>query len=143
MKTSNTVLDAINMGGGLTNNSDTSNINLSKKLEDEMVIIVYSKEEIAEMKKEEIIECPPCNNACINEDDLKAEIDDENLNGKVNINTANNEELQTLIGIGEAKAQDIIDYRNQNGNFKTIEDIKNVTGIGDSLFEQIKDDITV
>ena len=65
----NNVMDAINTAGGLTNKSDTSNINLSKKLKDEMVIIVYSKQEIINMKEKEKITCPPCNNACIEEKD--------------------------------------------------------------------------
>lgn len=62
---------------------------------------------------------------------------------KVNINTADLETLMTLDGIGETYAQRIIDYREKNGPFKTIEDIKNVTGIGDKRFELIKDFITV
>ena len=145
---SNTVMDAINKAGGLTKISDTSNINLSKKLEDEMVIIVYSKSEIEKMNEEEKIECPPCNNACITEEDEKAKLDEENetkniQTGKVNINTADIETLQTLTGIGEVKAQAIIDYRNKNGGFKRLEDIKNVSGIGDSVYEKIKDNITL
>lgn len=144
-----TVMDAINKAGGLTNKSDTSNINLSKKLEDEMVIIVYSQSEIKEMKEKEQIVCPPCNNACVTEEDEKAKLDEESkessaqVTGKVNINQADETALQTLDGIGEAKAKAIIEYRNKNGNFKTIEDIKNVSGIGDSVYENIKDNITV
>ena len=61
----------------------------------------------------------------------------------ININTANQSELTTLSGIGDAKAQAIIDYRNTNGYFKSIEDIKNVSGIGDVIFAKIKDYITV
>lgn len=63
--------------------------------------------------------------------------------GLININTASSAELQTLNGIGPTYAQRIIDYRNQNGPFKTIDEIKNVSGIGDSTFEKIKNDITV
>lgn len=61
----------------------------------------------------------------------------------ININTADIEELITLDGIGEAIAQKIVDYREEAGNFKTIEDIKNVSGIGDKKFEAIKNNITV
>ena len=150
LTTHNTVIDAINKAGGLTKISDTSNINLSKKLEDEMVIIVYSKAEIKKMEQEQEIVCPPCNNACITEEDEKAKLDDESQtdtnktpSGKININQADEAALQTLDGIGEAKAKAIIEYRSKNGNFKTIEDIKNVSGIGDSVYEKIKDNITV
>lgn len=147
LTTENTVMDAINKAGGLTKKSDTSNINLSKKLEDEMVIIVYSKTEIKNMKEDSKITCPPCNNACVTENDEKAKLKENSqnvtTNGKVNINSADLEILQTLEGIGEAKAKAIIEYRTQNGNFKTIEDIKNVSGIGDSVYEKIKDHITV
>ena len=141
----NTVIDAIKKAGGLTSQSDTSNINLSKKLEDEMVIIVYSKEEIKEMNKE--IECPPCNDVCVTKEDEKALLEEketeEKITGKVNLNEADIEALQTLDGIGEIKAKAIIDYRDKNGPFKQIEDIKNVSGIGDSVYEKIKDNITV
>lgn len=143
----NTVMDAINTAGGLTKASDTSNINLSKKLTDEMVIIVYSQKEIKEMKEQEEITCPPCNNACITEEDLQAELKNKQEThvetGKVNLNTATIEDLQTLDGIGETKAQAIIDYRTQNGAFQTIDDLKNVSGIGESTFEKIKNNITV
>ena len=145
----NNVMDAINLAGGLTNKSDTSNINLSKKLKDEMVIIVYSKQEIINMKEKEKITCPPCNNACIEEKDETSKInitekkETNESNKKININTANIEELQTLTGIGETKAQNIIDYRNKTGGFKNIEEIKNVQGIGESAFEKIKDNITI
>lgn len=148
LTSNNTVIDAINKAGGLTKISDTSNINLSKKLEDEMVIIVYSKAEIQKMEEDKIV-CPPCNNACITEEDEKAKLDEKEENtaetpmGKININTADETTLQILDGIGETKAKAIIEYRNKNGNFKTIEDIKNVSGIGDSVYEKIKDNITV
>lgn len=65
-------------------------------------------------------------------------------NGKVNINTATAEEIsENLDGIGETIAQRIVEYREQNGNFSNIEDIKNVSGIGDSKYENIKDSICV
>ena len=61
----------------------------------------------------------------------------------VDINTAEVEQLKTLNGIGDSKAKSIIEYREQNGGFKSIEEIKNVTGIGEKMFEKIKDNITV
>ncbi len=143
LTTENNVNDAINMAGGLKKDSDTSNINLSKKLSDEMVIIIYTKKEIENEKNKNEIKCPPCNNACIKEDDEKAKITAKEASEKININTASIEELLTLNGIGEAKANAIIEYRNKNEGFKTTEDIKNVPGIGESAFEKIKNNITV
>ncbi len=61
----------------------------------------------------------------------------------ININTATAEELSTLKGIGEKKAASIMEYRENHGNFTKIEDIKNVKGIGDKIFEEIKDSITI
>ncbi|MBR2840409.1 MAG: helix-hairpin-helix domain-containing protein [Bacilli bacterium] len=144
----NNVNDAISAAGGLTEFSDTSNINLSKKLSDEMVIIIYSKEDIRKMKESksenEKIVCPPVNDACIIDEDESAILEEESDDiGLININSASKEELMTLEGVGESKADAIIKYREKNGIFKTIEDIKNVSGIGEKAFEKIKDSITV
>lgn len=139
----NNVNDAINMAGGLTKNSDTSNINLSKKLKDEMVIIVYSKKEIENMKKSNENTCEPCNNACITSEDENSKLTSKESKSIINLNTATKEELLTLDGIGESKANAIIDYRNKNGPFKNIEEIKNVSGIGESAYEKLKDNIEV
>ena len=143
------VNDLINKAGGITKNADTSIINLSKKLEDEMVVIIYSKNEVALLKEQgqkSITEtCPKINDACpekeletLTENNSKA----EKTNGKISINNATEDELETLNGIGTSKAKAIIEYRNENGEFQKIEDIKNVKGIGDSAFEKIKDQIT-
>ena len=134
------VNDVINLAGGLTENADTSMINLAKIVTDEMTIIIYSKDEVLEKYKEEVCvcDCPLItNDACVNSGTSNGE------NNIVNINTASKEDLITIPGLGEAKAEAIIKHREDNGNFKSIEDIKNVSGIGDSLFEKIKDYITV
>lgn len=73
----------------------------------------------------------------------KTEKQEENKNIKVNINTANLEKLQSLPGIGASTAQKILDYKTEHGNFKTIEDLKNVKGIGESKFNVLKDYIIV
>ena len=135
--------DLINKAGGLIKDADTSTINLSKKLEDEMIIIVYSKNEVANFtktqdnlqKKLEICENKLKNDACIKE---KVEV----VKTKININEASVVELQSLSGIGETKAKAIVEYRNKS-KFKSIEDIMNVEGIGESLFASIKESITV
>lgn len=138
------VYDIIKEAGNLTDNADTSVINLAKKITDEMVIIIYTKEEVDKSKNEENITkiidteciCPKVNNdSCITDNDKIKTI-------LININKATMEELKTLPGIGESKAKAIIEYRNDIGAFKTIEDIKNVKGIGQNLYEEIKEYIT-
>lgn len=141
------VIDVINLSGGLTENADTSVINLSKKVSDEMVIIIYSKEEVSHFKetkekeKEVLERCiqkeenAVRNDACI--------VSSNKTNNKVSINSGTIDELMTLSGIGETKAKEIIAYREANGPFQTIEEIKNVPGIGDSRFAAIKENITV
>lgn len=147
------VIDAINLAGGFSDKADTININLSKKLTDEMYIVIYTKQEIYNYKKNnetsnikcasfECI-CPDdSNDACI-EKSTKTDNNKKESNNKISINSALKEELMTLNGIGESKANAIINYRNENGLFKQIEDIKNVSGIGDSVFEKIKNNITL
>lgn len=146
------VQDAIDMAGGLLENANTNVINLSKRVFDEMVIIIYTNEEIDAYKNEPDIEtqfiyieipceCPDSmNDACINNDSASDDFSSEFL---ISINKASKEELMTLNGIGASKAEAIIQYRLENGNFKTIEDIMNVSGIGESAFEKIKNSITV
>ena len=135
------VNDVITMAGGLTEEADTSNINLAKIVTDEMTIVIYSKEEVLEKYKNEvcICDCPYIeNDACI-----KEETSDNISSNLVNINTANIEEIMNLPGLGEAKAKSIIEYRTKNGNFTSIDKIKEVSGIGEAIFEKIKDYITV
>lgn len=139
------VIDVINEAQGLTSNANTRYINLSKILEDGDAIVIYSNKEIEDASKEEKIEvttpcvCEDVNSACI-ENNIK---NDNSTTNKININTASLEELTSLNGIGDAKAKAIIKYREENGNFKTIEDLIKVSGISESLFAKIKENITV
>lgn len=141
------VIDAINISGGLTNKADTSDINLSKILKDENVIVIsnkYSNQTTKYTQKETSV----VNNASTSKDNVvsssnSSDTNTNKTNDKVSINTATKEQLMNLNGIGESKANDIIAYRNQNGLFKSIEDIKKVSGIGDKLFDKIKDHITI
>lgn len=149
------VIDAIEKAGGLAKNGITSNINLSQKLKSEMVIYIFTKGELTtknETSQKNVMTTNiPCKcetievNNCITKEDTSKEAitNDAQTNTKININIATAEEFTKLSGIGLAKAESIINYRTKNGNFKTIEDIKNVSGLGDALFEKIKDDITV
>ena len=151
LDTDSRVIDLIDKAGGVTNKADTSIINLSKKLKDEMVVIVYSKNEVNRLKTESKSTnvtdiCPKINDACpktepdtLKETSKKAETN----SGKISINSATLEELQKLNGIGKSKAEAIINYREEKGKFKTIEEIKNVSGIGESAFAKIKDNITI
>ncbi len=142
------VIDVIESASGLTNNADTSVINLSKKIEDEMVIIIYSKKEVKDFSKTKEIE-KQVQEKCIQKDSNALKNDacietkeTTEINGKVNINTATKEELMTLKGIGESKALDIIKYREKK-KFTNIEELKEVSGIGEALFAKIKENITV
>lgn len=150
LENSSRVIDVINEAGGLTENADTTVINLSKKISDEMVIIIYSKWQVEHWKETKEQE-KYLQEQCISQKEEQAKndacIDDteENTNSTpsiININTATKEELMTLTGIGESKAEAIISYREKTA-FTKIEDIKNVSGIGDSIYEDIKNNITV
>ena len=160
------ISDVITLAGGLNEDAEIDNINLSKKVSDEMVIYIYNKKEsnnkvvssspttaseTCESESYNIADCVEKSESIIvagnvstdgsstnNTTDTK-----EESSGLININTASKEQLDTLNGIGSVKAQAIIDYRNQNGNFSKIEDILNVSGIGDTVFAKIKDYITV
>ena len=112
-----------------------------------MVIIIYSKYQISnyiETKKQEQEKISICTNSDVNNDAcIQLEEADSAPAGKVNINTATVDILMSLPGIGKTKAENIIKYRNKNGNFTKIEDLKQVEGIGDSIYAQIKDLITI
>lgn len=147
MSSSSRVIDCIEKAGGLTANANTTVINLSKKISDEMVIIIYSNAEVEkfkETKKQEEQVQDYCRQKDENSLKNDACISNDNKSGTtlVSINSGSVEELSKLPGIGEAKAKKIIEYRDQNGLFKTIEDIKNVPGVGENIFAQIKDYIT-
>jgi len=117
------IIDALESVGGLTEEADISSINLAAFLEDGEKIYIPSK-----------------NESYILEDYSTTSHTAKN---KININTASQSELESISGIGPSTALKIINYRESNGKFKSIEDIKNVPGIGDSKFENIKDYIRI
>ena len=149
LETGSVVNDLIKASGGLMSNADTSNLNLSKKLANEMVIIVYTKDEVKEMKQNDklgdanITDELNENSSIIGGSETSKKTTTSKTSGKVNLNTASKEELETLNGIGSSKAESIIQYRSTCGAFRTIEDIKNISGIGDAVYAKIKDYITV
>ena len=127
------ISDVIEKAGGITENADLSKINLAYIVEDGQKIYVPrldDEDDVTTVKDD-------AGEQVIKEDDNKSSFN------KVNINTATQTELETLNGIGTSTALKIINYRNESGNFKKIEDIKNVPGIGDSKFESIKEYISV
>lgn len=132
------IIDAINKAGGITNEADLSKVNLAYILEDAQKIYIpnVNEKEIIENMSSEIVKSGSTQENSNTGEKLK--------NGeKININIATQKELQKLTGIGESIALRIINYRKENGKFNTIEDIKNVSGIGESKFNKIKNDIIV
>ena len=126
--------DAIDKAGGLTEDADISDVNLAYVLEDGIKIKIPT---ISEEKNEEIII------SSSGEGIVEKEISNNSENKIININKANETDLQTLPGIGASLAGRIVEYRNSNGKFNEIEDIKNVSGIGESKYENIKNLICV
>lgn len=124
MRSNQRVNDAIEMAGGLCEDADVSNINLSKKLFDEMKIHAIR------LGEEVIVS------------DIDNSDSNQDMNGKINLNTASLEELETLPGIGNTRALEIISYREKTP-FKNIEEIKNISGIGEKTYEKIKEKIIV
>ena len=153
VKEGSRVIDVIRLAGDLTEVADTSVLNLSKKVKDEMVIIVYSFDEVesfTETKEQEEIEQEACknqngieNDACIEDSTNDTSSSSVVISGKISLNTATLDELMMLPGIGEAKAEAIIKYREEVGAFQNIEELKEVNGIGDAIFDQIKENITI
>ncbi len=121
---------AVDKVGGTTEKADLNKVNLAIKIEDEMHYIIPEIGEEINYTSENI------------KDDIGSK-DITNNSAKININTATIEELDTLPGVGEATANKILNHRKENGNFKSIEEIKNVNGIGDKKFENIRELISV
>ena len=133
------VVDAIEAGGGETDEADLSSLNLAYMLSDGEKIYVPNKEETSQESQER--EYITSAKADSEQSENGAKSTGTNL--KININTAKQEELTQITGVGESTAKKIIEYRTQNGKFKSIEDIKNIPGIGDSKFNAMKEEITV
>lgn len=119
--------DLINKAGGLTEFADISKINRAEKLQDHIAIVIPNKND------------PNSQNT------ISSSVSASSTQGNslVNLNTATDIELQSLPGVGPSKAKSIIEYREKNGGFKSIDEIKNIKGIGESSFEKIKDKITI
>ena len=153
------VNDVIKMAGGLKSNASTKYINLSYEIKNHDVIYIYTNSEVKKAAIKEECVCPKveiskCENSSIvtnnsvSDNDLGVEnetiIEEDKgvVSSLININTASLDELLTLNGIGESKALAIIEYRKIN-KFTKIEDLMNVSGIGEALYNKVKDSITV
>lgn len=134
LKEEQRIIDAVKLAGGYLTDADTQLINHAQKVQDEMVIYIPVKGEKLDEVTSGFISMPtaePSTGGTSTKD------------GKVNLNKADEAALTTLSGIGPSKAQSIIAYREENGGFQTIEDLKKVTGIGDKTYEKLKDSISV
>lgn len=125
VKEGDRIFRLIEMAGGLTAQADAYAVNQAELLVDGSMVYIPSKEDTADGYS------------------VLSQKKQDAADGKVNINTASLDELMTLSGIGEGKAQSIISYREERGKFQNIEDIMNVDGIKEGVFNQIKDKITV
>lgn len=123
------VNDAVKAAGGLTSQADPKSVNLAQKLSDEAVVYVASKEENIS-----VVTSTTASSAMSPE---------EKSTSLVNLNTATEADLQTISGIGAKRAADIIAYREANGGFKSVDDLNNVSGIGDKTMESIQPYVTV
>ncbi len=115
------IFEAVEAAGGFTEEAAQTSLNLAQVISDEEQIVILTQDEAAE----------------------KARLEREQAAGIVNLNTASKEQLMTLTGIGESRAEDILRYRQESGGFQAIEEIMNVPGIKESAYLKIKDSITV
>lgn len=120
------VFEAIQLAGGLTEAAAADAVNQARIVTDGEQIRVPTVEEAQSQGA-----------------GVAGEVTEGTENNKININTAGKEELMTLTGIGEAKAESIMDYREKNGSFKSIEELMQIEGIKEGVFNKIKDDITI
>lgn len=128
------IFDVIELAGGLSEEADRNQVNLAEHVRDQMVIYIPKVgENLAEVML-------PTESSTSHHDSDHAQAENETL---VNLNTATAQELQTLSGIGEKKAEAIITYRETNGSFQTIDDLKKVKGIGEKTFDSLKESITI
>ncbi|WP_411168920.1 helix-hairpin-helix domain-containing protein [Clostridium sp. MB05] len=120
------IRDLINKAGGLTKDASIDKINRADKLKANQLVVIPNKESNE-------------NTSMATTSNISGSTSE---NGVININTANLDELKKINGVGEVKAKNIIEYREKNGGFKSIEEIKNIEGIGEKTFEKLKDKIT-
>ncbi|KEZ88640.1 hypothetical protein IO99_00185 [Clostridium sulfidigenes] len=131
LKAGSRVRDLIEIAGGLTPEADEEKIYFSKILEDEQCIKIYKVGEEVLDSEIEVEEQQEKGTGAV---DSK---------GKININKATVDELMTIPGIGQVKAQSIVDYRNENGKFNSVDELTNITGIGVKTLEKLRDKVDI
>ncbi|HBL05951.1 MULTISPECIES: helix-hairpin-helix domain-containing protein [unclassified Clostridium] len=131
LKAGSRVRDLIEIAGGLTPEADEEKIYFSKILEDEQCIKIYK---IGEEVLDSEIEV---------EEQQEKDTGAVDSKGKININKATVDELMTIPGIGQVKAQSIVDYRNENGKFNSVDELTNITGIGVKTLEKLRDKVDI
>lgn len=134
------VYEAIDAAGGFEEDGAVEYLNLAEEVQDGMKLEVPSESQVKQWTELGIL---PVQGAAQGQGTASGQGAKESKVSRVNINTASREELMSLRGIGESRAEDIIRYREKYGGFQSIEDIMNVSGIKDAAFEKIKDSITV
>lgn len=132
VKSGSRIFEVMDLSGGYTEEAATDVVNLARPVKDEMQIYIPTKKEV-EMSNQDYFW----------ENYQMPEEEKENSDGRVNLNTATKEELMSLPGIGESKAEAILDYREKNGGFGDISDIMKISGIKEAAFEKIKELIVV
>lgn len=142
LKNGSRIYELIEEAGGPTDEADLSNINRALYLSDGQCIVIKNINDVEseEANLNESLNAEVTNSIPAN---LPGEKGEKNESSVININTASKETLMTLNGIGESKAQAIIDYRDEIGGFKSVDDITNVSGIGEKTLEKIKDKISI
>ena len=131
IKEGSRLVDVIEKAGGYTDQADTEKVNLAYEVKDEQKIVIPNINKKDDESK------------IIDDDESFIKDNGNSSSSKVNINTATQSEFESLTGIGPSMASKILDYREKNGKFKSIEELKNVPGIGSSKFESIKDEICI
>lgn len=129
--------DLIKMAGGFNNYADRNHVNLAKKVTDQEILYIPIQGEVIGTPVTNLGSTESSNN------DDNAGLDSKSSGDKVNLNEADSTKIQTLNGIGQKKAEKIIDYRKQNGPFKSVDDLKNVPGFGERTVANLKPSVSV
>lgn len=130
MKVGDRVVDVIKKAGDFTDNADKTSVNLAQKVTDEMMIYVARQDEQRSLLMS--------SNFRSSDTENKTEV-----KKKLNLNTASENDLQNISGIGKKKAEDIVAYREEHSRFSSIDELKNISGIGDKTLEKLQEEVSV